>query len=512
MLYYEKKHVSIPRNRSITLVVVLVLVVAAAVVGWLAGTLIQSPAEAAARTAPPTPSPILVPVERRLLTSDIVTRGTGRYGLPQAVSLVPSTAKGTASIITTLPTPGAQVNEGAVLLTAAERPIFVLQGTTPVYRDLLLGMTGTDIRQFEESLARLGFDPGAVDGVFDEQTSAAIVTWYGAAGWQPMAPGTEQAAALDALEAALAAARDAQSSAEEAAAAAPLTVAAVRANADQANKVAAAAVADETLRRDELFAKAGSGAAERAAATAALEVAQATTTATQLAGEAAIQAAIDNQKKAERTAASAAAATKSLTAQLAAAKRRATVYVPADELVFLPALPVRVAERQAAIGDPARGPVLSVTNNQLAVDGALQLTEAPLVKPGMPVQIDEPDLGIAAAGVVVKVADAPGTNGVDGFHIYFETQVTESATALDGFSLRLTIPVNSTAGMVTAVPLSAVALSPDGASTVQVARNGTLETVVVTPGLAADGFVEVTPVKGKLAEGELVLVGYEKGE
>jgi len=500
------------RKRNVTLVVVLALMMGAAVVGWLAGTLIQSPAEAAARTAPPTPSPILVPVEKRLLTTDIVTRGVGRYGLPQAVSLAPSTAKGATAIITTLPTPGTQINEGDRLLTASERPVFVLQGTTPVYRDLHPGLTGTDVRQFEESLQRLGFDPGMVDGLFDDQTSAAVVAWYGAAGWQPMAPGPAQTAALQALEANLAAARDAQSSAEESAAAAPLLVEAIRAKAEQANKVAAAAVADQTLQRDELFARAGASAAERAAATVALEVTQATAKATQLEGETAIQAARNQQKQAERVARSAAATTKRLAAQLEQAQRQSALSVPADELVFLPTLPVRVATLTAAIGDPARGVVLAVTNNQLAVDGALQLAEAPLVKPGMPVQIDEPELGIAAAGVVLQVAAAPGTNGVDGFHVYFETQVTATATAIDGFSLRLTIPVNSTDGAVTVVPLSAVALGPDGAARVQVERHGKLTPVVVKPGLAADGFVEVTPLDGSLAEGELVLVGYEKAQ
>ena len=49
---------------------VLALVAVAAVAGWVAGSRIESPAEAAARTAPPTPSPILVPVEERVLSSN----------------------------------------------------------------------------------------------------------------------------------------------------------------------------------------------------------------------------------------------------------------------------------------------------------------------------------------------------------------------------------------------------------------------------------------------------------
>jgi len=62
---------------------VLGLVAGLAVGAWLAGASIQSPAELAARTAPPQPSPILVPIEQRVLSTDIITRGTVRFGRPQ---------------------------------------------------------------------------------------------------------------------------------------------------------------------------------------------------------------------------------------------------------------------------------------------------------------------------------------------------------------------------------------------------------------------------------------------
>jgi len=65
------------------LAVVLGLVVLAALGGWVAGSRIRSPAEQAARTAPPEASAILVPVEERVLSTDIVTRGTARFGSPR---------------------------------------------------------------------------------------------------------------------------------------------------------------------------------------------------------------------------------------------------------------------------------------------------------------------------------------------------------------------------------------------------------------------------------------------
>ena len=79
----------------------------------------------------------------------------------------------------------------------------------------------------------------------------------------------------------------------------------------------------------------------------------------------------------------------------------------------------------------SRSSLLTVTNNQLAVDSSLPLDEAQLVRAGMPVTIDEPTLGLEATGVVERVADSPGTDGVDGFHVYFETRV-ETASASPG--------------------------------------------------------------------------------
>jgi hypothetical protein len=200
-----------------------------------------------------------------------------------------------------------------------------------------------------------------------------------------------------------------------------------------------------------------------------------------------------------------------LTAEVESERRKAESPLPLDEIVFLPSVPVRVEEVRVKIGEAAAGPVIGITNNQLAIDSSLPLSEAPLVKPGMAVAIDEPALGLQATGIVSRVADTPGTDGVDGYHIYFEVLVDETPVSLDGVSLRLTIPVESTGGAVTVVPVSALFLATDGTSRLQVEHNGTLELIEVKPGLSADGFVEVTSVNGTLSAGQLVLVGYENG-
>jgi peptidoglycan hydrolase-like protein with peptidoglycan-binding domain len=479
------------RKQTIVLYGVLALVAAAVVSGFLAATWIQSPADVAARTAPPTPSPILVPVEERVLSSNIVTRGTARFGLPQPISIVPSVLKAKAGLITTLPVRNTQLPEGGIMLTASGRPVFVLQGKIPAYRDLVPGTSGNDVRQLEQGLKRLRFDPGPIDGTYDERTSAAVAQWYKSAGFEPFGPTPDQLAAA------------------AAAAAARRAVDAARAKAEHANKAAAAEIQAAIAERALIVLDPRQPETARAAAEAKLELARAAARKAQLEGEVEIQAALDAQKVAEREARLAADRADRDAADLDIAKRKLGVQVPADEIVFIRTLPVRVEEVTALVGHEARGPVMSVTDNQLVIDSSLPLDAAPLVKPGMPVAIDEQALAINATGVVSRVADTPGTRGVDGYHIYFEVRVEKTPTRLEGFSLRLTIPIESTKGVVTVVPLSALSLAADGTSRVQVQRDGTLKYIVVKPGLSADGFVEVTPVEGTLAAGQLVVVGYE---
>jgi hypothetical protein len=183
--------------------------------------------------------------------------------------------------------------------------------------------------------------------------------------------------------------------------------------------------------------------------------------------------------------------------------------MPIDEIVFIRSLPVRVEEVTTTVGSAASGALLTVTDNTLSVDTALTLETAPLVKPGMPVAIDEQALGVKATGVVETVAATPGTRGVDGFHFYAGIRVDPTPVRLEGMSVRLTIPIESTKGAVMAVPVSALSLSTDGTSRVQLENNGTLEYVPVKPGLSAGGFVEVSTDSTALAPGKLVVVGYD---
>lgn len=189
----------------------LVLVVLLALGAWVAGRGIRSPAQVASETAAPKPSSITVPVERRVLASEVIARGTVRYGSPQPVVLAASEVKqagGDSEIVTTPPRRGTTVGEGTVAMTVSGRPVFVLQGAMPSHRDIGPGTRGPDVEQLESALVRLGFSPGSVDGVYDGDTAAAVAAWYESQGWEPFGPTDIQLEQLRAANAAAASARD----------------------------------------------------------------------------------------------------------------------------------------------------------------------------------------------------------------------------------------------------------------------------------------------------------------
>ncbi len=496
------------KSRVITLCLILAIVLAAAGGAWLAGQGIVSPAEAAARTAPPTPSPILVPVEKRVLSSEIVTRGTARFGTPLAIALAPSLLKSnSAELITTLPLVNTQIKEGDVVFTASGRPVLALQGKAPAYRDFTPGTSGDDVRQLEQALQRLGFDPGEVDGVYDNKTGAGVAAWYRAKGFEPFGPTPEQQAKARVLEAALGDAIKNKLLATTAAAGAELAVKNARTKASLGERTAKADVSTKIADQALIALDPKSLQMARIAADAKVSIAQAAVESAKLEGEVAVRSAVEAQKVAQFDVQLTGEREQQARAEWQNTVRKIGVSVPLDELVFVPVLPVRVEQVMGVVGSSSNGPILSVTDNQIVIDSSLPLDKAALVKPGMEVSIDEPSLGLKAQGVVDQVAATPGTRGVDGYHFYFAVRVAETPTQLQGFSLRLTLPIKSTAGAVLAVPVSALSLAADGTSRVQVSKDGALNYVTVEPGMAAEGFVEVKPKSGSLEPGQMVVIG-----
>jgi hypothetical protein len=611
------------------MVLALTALVAAAVAGWVAALQIRSPAQIAADSAAPAASPITVPVERRLLSTKVIVRGTVRFGGRQSVELATSALEQGSDVVTEPPRKRDRLDAGEVALSVDGRPVFVLPGSVSMHRDLRRGSRGPDVGHLEAALANMGHPPGRVDGVFDAGTQGAVSAFYIERGYEPAGATDVQVEQLRTAEADAALARDAQLQAVNAVeqarrGAAPgeveqaridaataldqlqaseLGVPAAEARLQTARRLAAAAAANDVValsnnRRDQAAADADVAAkqaaldfavdeervallrrnevpldalpSEREAASAALNAAsravvqaraelaasiasadavragapaavrQARSEAANLATDVRLAAAelrrarraihLARRQVTLHNARVSALATPEGTRTLEAIATAATaeahrtqavvdrlsaqagIRVPADEIVFLRDLPVQVDEVTARRGNTVQGAVMTVTSSRLVVDSSLSAADAKLVRVGDRVTIDEQELGITARGRVTQVETTPGTRRVDPSRFYFSVVPTSPVRGLVGASVRLTIAVESTRGVVLAVPVSALSVGGDGSSRVQVRRAGRTSLVSVVPGLAAEGSVEIRPAPGeRLAEGDLVIVGANGG-
>lgn len=384
-------------SRRTVLLLVLATIAASSLVTWIANEQIRSPAEAAARTAPPDPTLILVPAEEKVLVSKVVTRGTAHYRSPRTVSVATSFLKSSPRIVTTAPVAGATVREAGVLMTISGRPVFVLRGRQPSYRDLGPGMSGPDVAQLERALQRAGHDPGTVNRYYDAATGAAVASLYRSRGFAPLVASESQLDQLRPPEADLV-----------------------------------------------LGARSGAG-----------------------------------------------------------------VQLPADEVVFVAASPVRVTEVLAGVGSAADKGLLTVTGSEVVVDGLLPVDQSHLLAPGATATLDDPTRQLSARGTIEWIAPTPGTNGADAFHVAFRVLVDDASADLVGGSLRITVPVESTNRARLTVPVSALSLGPDGGSRVRRSAEDGLSWVSVQAGLSADGYVVVTPTEGTLEPGDMVVIGVE---
>lgn len=461
-------------------------------VGGLVGSVfVQSPSQAAADTRAPQASVITAPVTSQVLRSTLVLRGTFAEG--KAVQVTPTSVAATAnnpggaSMVVTgvFVSVGQRVRAGQPLLEYSGRPVFLLPGRIPAYRDLLPGETGHDVAQLQEALSSLGYRGGNdTPGVFGEGTKAALSRLYRAMGYPVPTTGPTTAAAVKAAQQQVDQASNALESAQSG---------------------ATAAIASQAPT------PAGSGSASPAASANAMR------TSSSSGGTTALRQQLDQAKQA-----------------LAQAQAVDGPMLPASEAVFMPSLPAIVVSIPVAVGDAVKGPVLTLSQGGLQLIGMLDPTDAPLVKPGMAVQILDESSGLQAAGTVGSIGRlvAPGgtssdTSGgsdtssdtqaqsqpsVNGGAAYLPVVIQPSGAwdqSLAGLNVRLTITAAASSGAVLTVPEAAIAAQASTITSVTVQEpSGAQRQVPVSTGASANGLVQVTPQQnGALAAGDLVVVG-----
>lgn len=157
---------------------VLLAIPVAGVGGFMMSDVIMSP-EQATVTEPP-PEPVWASVEARSLSSVEEMEGTVVAG--DLLSLEFNVGD-TSPIVTGLPlAPGDPVQTCSPFAEISDRPAFALEGHVPPYRDLKEGDVGDDVSRLQSALRSCGYRL-AVDGVFGEQTAAALRKMYADSGY-----------------------------------------------------------------------------------------------------------------------------------------------------------------------------------------------------------------------------------------------------------------------------------------------------------------------------------------
>jgi peptidoglycan hydrolase-like protein with peptidoglycan-binding domain len=86
-------------------------------------------------------------------------------------------AAAATEIVTWVAAAGSTLTNGEVIYRVNNVPVVLLQGDAVLWRDLEVGLTGTDVAALESALASLGYDPNGamtVDSTFRSSTAAAV--------------------------------------------------------------------------------------------------------------------------------------------------------------------------------------------------------------------------------------------------------------------------------------------------------------------------------------------------
>ena len=494
-------------NRMIWIIAAVAVV--SMVAGLALGQFVTSPGEAASNASAPKPGLITVPVEKRVLANDVTLRGDATYADAVDVRIETGEVGGPAVVTGQVPAIGATFSPLSIALEIAGRPVIVLPGDLPVYRTLRVGVSGPDVIQLKQALVAVGISPGdAGSNLFDADTASAITALYSAVGYAAPESGTSAADSVRSAE-------DGVSSASSALGAAERELALVRSGptaleqAEQNNLVRSAQralAAAQVESKPDLIADAQD----------ALTLAETR--------RAAVFAPKDTG--AQRAAVDAAASQLGSARDLLKDARTGTLaFLPSSEVLYLAGLPRRVDEITVQRGSTVTGSVMKVSGATLVINASAAKADATLIEKGAKATFVLPD-GTEEVATVMMVAPAGSQNDSSGattgksdsqqadagrydIQLIPDALTPEKLAQLQGTNVRVSIPVSSTDGEVLAVPIAALTAGAGGESRVEVSTGDGYETrlVVVTTGLAADGFVEVSSAAGELSVDDLVVVG-----
>ena len=517
--------------------------------GYLLGQQLESPEDARAEVAAPEASLIAVPVESTALSNDVVVRGDAEFEGAIDLELDSALGDGSSRVVTgRVPGIDTEVNEGDVIIEVSGRPVFVLGGDLPTFREFKPGLEGDDVLQLETSLARLGYLTVEPDRLYGKATEDAITAMYEEAGYEPRAASEGEEAQLQAAEDAVDAARTSLANANDGLSdllRPPSLVEQTREaqarqqlldQIERAEEALAEAKADrpsnqllqaiDAVQQAELL---GEGVEQaNQAVMAAQEAEQERVDAAQEQVDAARQALADSDaiaaaedqdgidtSNAQQNVTDAQDRLDDAEADLAELEEDIGVRLPVAEVVFLPNLPRTVTAIDVERGDFVNGSVMRISGTKVRITTGVSESNRPLLEVGQRVIIDSEQLDIEVEGEITELADRKGTNGVADTRYYMLVTPTGdyNVSEMVGLNFRLQIPLERSEGEVLAVPLAALSAGADGSSRVEVERSdGSTDLVSVDVGLQDKNrsLVEVIPIGGNLGAGDLVVIGIEQ--
>ncbi|MFF8375152.1 peptidoglycan-binding protein [Streptomyces sp. NPDC015661] len=442
--------------------------------GVAATSLIRSPAQVAADAEPPPQDVLIARVENRVLAETVVLRGTVAAG--QSIQVAPVSAGGeggAAPVITKVSVKsGDAVRSGKVLLEISGRPVFVLRGSLPVYRDLKPGATGDDVKQLQDALAALGHGRGGDErGTFGPGTKDAVEEFYSSIGYDPKPAVDDDGAAVDGAEAAVTGAERALVDARDA----------LAANKDDAQtktlKKARDRAAEDLDTARETLAKAEAAAGPMVPAAEVVFV-------------------------------------RAFPARVATVTARPGAQVSGTALTLssgkLMAQGYLQEHQKGMVRAGQKVRILAETTGQETAGKVVSVADAPS-------QIQDQQSGSQDSGSGGNSGNGGGGDGTQGNgavgYLFTVDPGRELPSGLAGQEVRLTIEAASTDGKALVVPVTAVSAGVDGKTVVTtVDGTGRQERIEVRTGTTGDGFVEVVPITaGALKEGDEVVTGVNPG-
>ncbi|MEH1129312.1 peptidoglycan-binding protein [Micromonospora sp. CPCC 206061] len=432
------------RQRWLTWAAVVVAALCLAVLGL--STLVRSPAQVAAETEAPERTVLTAVVERRLLEDTVVLRGTVVQTRP--VEIRPAAVFDAERMVVTgvRVKAGQRLAAGAVVAEVSGRPVVVLPGAFPAYRDIRPGARGKDVAQLQAALRSLGYR--VAESVFGPSTKAALTRLYESLGYPVPTTGEADAQAVRAARAQVTAAERALRQGRAAATSAPGT-------SDVADAKQALAQAKADLAA--LVARTGPMLPMGEVAFVPRFPARVTK----------VNAVVGQE------------VTETLAVLAVGDVVAVGTLAGADPQGVVADLPVQIGAGEG--GEALSGKVVAVGAPAAAMAAA----------PGGPAESGDSSGGAVPSGYAVAVSGAPPLDA-----------------ALVGQTVRLSIVVSSSAQPVLVVPVAAVSAAADSLVTVTVvAGTGEQRTVPVTVGRTGDGYVEVSAPAGQLQPGDRVVVG-----